>query len=80
MQVDQRSPKLPKSEPFKTAPNKYYNMYQLQVSNTYYLLKMIQKFWLVESDGWNRHIHSVVAQIWSYDIIIEYWKCIYDMM
>ena len=45
-----------------------------------YLLKIIQKFWLVESDGWNRHIRSVVAQIWSYDIIIEYWKQIYDIM
>ena len=30
----------------------------------YYLLKIIQKFWLVESGGWNRHIRSVVAQIW----------------
>ena len=46
----------------------------------YYLLKIIQKFWLVESDGWNRHIRSLVAQIWSYDIIIEYWKQIYDIM
>ena len=42
--------------------------------NVYYLLKIIQKFWLVKSGGWNRHICSVVAQIWSYDIIIEYWK------
>ena len=41
---------------------------------------MIQKFWLVESDGWNRHIRSVVAQIRSYDIIMEYWKRIYDIM
>ena len=41
---------------------------------------MIQKFWLVESGGWNRHIRSVVAQIWSYDIIIEYWKHMYDIM
>ena len=40
---------------------------------------MIQKFWLVESGGWNRHIRSVVAQIWSYDIIV-YWKQIYDIM
>ena len=46
----------------------------------YYLLKMIQKFWLVESGGWNRHIRSVVAQIWIYDIIIEYWKHICDIM
>ena len=46
----------------------------------YYLLKIIQKFWLVKSGGWNRHIRSVVAQIWSYDIIIEYWKQIYDIM
>ena len=35
-----------------------------------YLLKIIQKFWLVKSGEWNRHIRSVVAQIWSYDIII----------
>ena len=46
----------------------------------YYLLKIIQKFWLVKSGGWNRHIRSVVAQIWSYDIIIEYWKHLYDLM
>ena len=46
----------------------------------YYLLKIIQKFWLVKSGGWNRHIRSVVAQIWSYDIIIEYWKLIYDIV
>ena len=46
----------------------------------YYLLQIIQKFWLVKSGGWNRHIRSVVAQIWSYDIIIEYWKQIYDIM
>ena len=46
----------------------------------YYLLKIIQKFWLVKSGGWNRHIRLVVAQIWSYDIIIEYWKRIYDIM
>ena len=32
------------------------------------------------SGGWNRHIRSVVAQIWSYDIIIEYWKHLYDIM
>ena len=46
----------------------------------YYLLKIIQKFWLVKSGEWNRHIRSVVAQIWSYDIIIEYWKHLYDIM
>ena len=46
----------------------------------YYLLKIIQEFWLVKSCGWNRHIRSVVAQIWSYDITIEYWKHIYDIM
>ena len=46
----------------------------------YYLLKIIRKFWLVKSGGWNRHIRSGVAQIWSYDIIIEYWKHIYDIM
>ena len=46
----------------------------------YYLLEIIQKFWLVKSGGWNRHIRSVVAQIWSYDIIIEYWKHLYDLM
>ena len=46
----------------------------------YYLLKIIQKFWLVKSGGWNRHIRSVVAQIWSYDIIMEYWKHLYDIM
>ena len=46
----------------------------------YYLLKIIQKFWLVKSGGWNRHIRSVVAQIWSCDIIIEYWKHLYDIM
>ncbi len=46
----------------------------------YYLLKMTQEFWLVKSCGWNRHIRSVVAQIWSYDITIEYWKHIYDIM
>ena len=50
--------------------------------SNYYLLKIIQKFWLVKSGGWNRHIRSVVAQIWSYDIIIEYWKHIrhYDVI
>ena len=26
------------------------------------------------------YIRSVVAQIWSYDIIIEYWKHMYDIM
>ena len=41
-----------------------------------YLLKIIQKFWLVKSGGWNP---SVVAQI-SYDIIVEYWRHIYDIM
>ena len=46
----------------------------------YYLLKIIQKFWLVKSGWWNRPIRSVAAQIWSYDIIIEYWKHIYDIM
>ena len=46
----------------------------------YYLLKIVQTFWLAKSGGWNRHIRSVVAQIWSYDIIIEYWKRIYDIM
>ena len=46
----------------------------------YYLLKIIQKFWLVKSGGWNPHIRSIVAQIWSYDIIIEYWKHLYDIM
>ena len=46
----------------------------------YYLLKIIQKFWLVKSGGWNRHIRSVVAHIWSYDIIIEYWKHLYAIM
>ena len=52
----------------------YYNVhYKLP----YYLLKIIQKFWLVKSGGWNRHIRSVVALIWSYDIIIEYWKHLY---
>ena len=40
---------------------------------------MIQKFWLVESGGWNRHIRSLVAQI-GVDIIIEYWKHMYDIM
>ena len=52
----------------------------ISIKFNYYLFKIIQKFWLFESDGWNRHIHSVVAQIWSYDIIIEYWKHIYDIM
>ena len=46
----------------------------------YYLLKIIEEFWLVKSCGRNRHIHSVVAQIWSYDITIEYCKHIYDIM
>ena len=46
----------------------------------YYLLKIIQKFWLVKSGGWNCHIRSVIAQIWSYDIFIEYWKQMYDIM
>ena len=47
----------------------------------YYLLKIIQKLiWLVKSGRWNRHIRSVVVQIWNYDIIIEYWKHIYDIM
>ena len=45
----------------------------------YYLLKIIQEFWLVKSFGWNHHIRPVVAQIWSYDITIEYWKYIYDI-
>ena len=49
-------------------------------NSIYYLLKIIQKFWLVKSSEWNRHIHSVIAQIWSYDIIIEYWKHGYDIM
>ena len=52
----------------------------VNINGIYYLLKIIQKFWLVKSGGWNRHIRSVVAQIWSYDIIIEYWKHIYDIM
>ena len=58
------------SRNFSYAINKYY----------YYLLKIIQKFWLVKSGGWNRHIRSVAAQIWSYDIIIEYGKHLYDIM
>ena len=56
------------------------NVIFLQNNDCYYLLKMIQKFWLVESSGWNCLIRLVVAQIWSYDIIIEYWKHIYDIM
>ena len=36
----------------------------------YYLLKIIQEFWLVKSCGWNRHIRSVVTQIYDiYDIM-----------
>ena len=50
----------------------FFNCLTLGDIQSYYLLKMIQKFWLVESGGWNCHIRSVVAQIRSYDIIIEY--------
>ena len=50
------------------------------INYNYYLLKIIQEFWLVKSCGWNRNIRSVVAQIWRYYITIEYWKHIYDIM
>ena len=56
-----------------------YNVDTLYIT-FHYLLKIIQKFWLVKSSGLNRHIHSVVAQIWSYDMFIVYWKHIYDIM
>lgn len=36
-------------------------------------MKVIQKFVLVRSDGCNRHVRSVVAQIYGFDITIEYW-------
>ena len=54
----------------------------------YYLLKIIQKFWLVKSGGWNRHIRSVV-ELWQhgilkthirhYDVICSYIENTYDV-
>ena len=37
----------------------------------YYLLKIIQKFWLVKSGGWNRHIRSLVCQNSKYKWLLQ---------
>ena len=55
-------------------PIKLHLFKELLYNTIYYLLKIIQKFWLVKNGGWNRHIRLVIAQLWSYDIIIEYWN------
>ena len=48
VQAGQRSPQLPKSEPFKATPNIFYNVYQPQVSNTYKYLKLTFPVWVVQ--------------------------------
>ena len=43
-----------------------------QIKDFYYLSKIIQEFRLVKSCRGNHHSRSAVAQIWSYDFIVEH--------
>jgi hypothetical protein len=52
---------------------------KMSVAIFYYLFKIIQEFWLAKSCRWNHHIRSVAAQIWNYDITVEYWKQTYHV-
>ena len=60
-----------------TSENKIwiYNNHQYSSNiHHYYLLKIIQEFWLAKSCRWNRHIRSVAAQIWSWKQLYHVWR------